>query len=134
MESEWKKTLERVIPGIVVIRVCNVRAFDGSGASFSYATGFVVDAKAGIILTNRHVVTPGPVKADAVFINKEEVDLRPIYRDPGAFEYPPAAAAATAAAAAAPRTRLTHPDPRTPPQSTTSGSTSSTLRPSSLWR
>jgi S1-C subfamily serine protease len=59
-----------------------VRAFDGDGASYSYATGFVVDAKAGIILTNRHVVAPGPVLADAIFVNKEEVALQAIYRDP----------------------------------------------------
>lgn len=82
----WKATLERVIPGIVVIRVCSTRAFDGGGASYSYATGFVVDIQRGIILTNRHVVTPGPVLADAVFINKEEVELFPIYRDPGGWQ------------------------------------------------
>ena len=52
----WQDTLERVIPAIVVIRVCSTRAFDGSGASYSYATGFVVDMQRGIILTNRHAV------------------------------------------------------------------------------
>lgn len=62
------------------IRLLSVRAFDGNGASFSVATGFVVDMERGIILTNRHVVTPGPVVADAIFLNKEEVDLVPIYR------------------------------------------------------
>ena len=35
------------------------RAFDTEGAGSSYATGFIVDKKRGIILTNRHVVTPG---------------------------------------------------------------------------
>ena len=72
--------MEAAIPAIVVIRVCAVRPFDGSGANFSYATGFVVDKELGIILTNRHVVTAGPVTADAVFLNKEEIDLVPIYR------------------------------------------------------
>ena len=46
------------------------------------ATGFVVDKKQGIILTNRHVVEPGPVTSTAVFLNNEEVALQPIYRDP----------------------------------------------------
>ncbi|KAL3672447.1 hypothetical protein V7S43_001746 [Phytophthora oleae] len=46
------------------------------------ATGFVVDMEHGLILTNRHVVTPGPVVADAIFLNKEEVDLIFVYRDP----------------------------------------------------
>ena len=58
------------------------------------ATGFVVDAERGLILTNRHVVTPGPVKAFAtVFLNREEVELEPVYRDPvhdfGFFRYDP---------------------------------------------
>ena len=35
-------------------------------------TGFVVDKKRGILLTNRHVVKPGPVVAEAVFLNREE--------------------------------------------------------------
>ena len=28
--EKWRQTLDRVIPGIVVIRVCFSRAFDGS--------------------------------------------------------------------------------------------------------
>jgi S1-C subfamily serine protease len=63
-------------------------------AGFSYATGFVVDLELGLILTNRHVVTTGPVTADAVLLNKEEVELQPIYSDPvhdfGFFRFDPA--------------------------------------------
>ncbi|RHY33997.1 hypothetical protein DYB32_001213 [Aphanomyces invadans] len=80
--GRWLASLEGAIPAIVIIRLMSVRAFDGDAASFSVATGFVVDKKRGLILTNRHVVTPGPVVADAIFVNKEEVDLVPIYRDP----------------------------------------------------
>lgn len=78
--KRWLASLDRCIRAIVSIRLLSVRAFDGNGASFSVATGFVVDQRRGIILTNRHVVTPGPVVADAIFLNKEEVDLVPIYR------------------------------------------------------
>jgi S1-C subfamily serine protease len=46
------------------------------------ATGFIVDVKRGIILTNRHVVSPGPIVASAILTNYEEIDLNPIYRDP----------------------------------------------------
>lgn len=46
------------------------------------ATGFIVDASKGIILTNRHVVSPAPIVAQAVLTNYEEVDLIPVYRDP----------------------------------------------------
>ncbi|CAH0474943.1 unnamed protein product [Peronospora belbahrii] len=91
--KRWQQSLEKCIRAIVSIRLLSVRAFDGNGASFSVATGFVVDMQRGLILTNRHVVTPGPVVADAIFLNKEEVDLVPVYRDPvhdfGFFRFDP---------------------------------------------
>lgn len=93
-EPAWSGTLERIATGVVSIRVDSTRAFDTEWNSSSQATGFVVDAKRGIILTNRHVVTPGPVVAEAIFLNNEEVVLKPIYRDPvhdfGFFRYDPA--------------------------------------------
>ncbi|KAG2529746.1 hypothetical protein JM16_001970 [Phytophthora kernoviae] len=91
--KRWLASLEKCMRAIVSIRLLSVRAFDGLGASFSVATGFVVDLERGLILTNRHVVTPGPVVADAIFLNKEEVDLVPVYRDPvhdfGFFRFDP---------------------------------------------
>jgi len=93
-DSAWNSTLERISSGVVSIRVDSTRAFDTEWNSSSQATGFVVDAENGIILTNRHVVTPGPVVAEAVFRNNEEVRLTPVYRDPvhdfGFFRYDPA--------------------------------------------
>lgn len=59
-----------------------MRSFDTNSASYSVATGFVVDKTKGFILTNRHVVTPSPVTAEAIFLDHEEVDLLPLYRDP----------------------------------------------------
>ncbi len=93
-ETAWTNTLERISSGVVSIRVDSTRAFDTEWNSSSQATGFVVDAERGLILTNRHVVTPGPVVAEAVFRNNEEVRLTPVYRDPvhdfGFFRYDPA--------------------------------------------
>lgn len=93
-EPEWAGTLERISSGVVSIRVDSTRAFDTEWNSSSQATGFVVDAELGLILTNRHVVTPGPVVAEAIFLNNEEVRLTPIYRDPvhdfGFYRYDPA--------------------------------------------
>ena len=93
-DTAWTETLERISSGIVSIRVDSTRAFDTEWNSSSQATGFVVDAERGLILTNRHVVTPGPVVAEAVFRNNEEVRLTPVYRDPvhdfGFFRYDPA--------------------------------------------
>tara|TARA_R110002096_G_scaffold64920_3_gene158054 strand:- start:42001 stop:44799 length:2799 start_codon:yes stop_codon:yes gene_type:complete len=93
-ESAWNATLERISSAVVSIRVDATRAFDTEWNTSSQATGFVVDAKRGIILTNRHVVTPGPVIAEAIFRNNEEVTLTPIYRDPvhdfGFYRFDPA--------------------------------------------
>ena len=89
----WAATLERIASSVVSINVDEVRAFDTDWNETAQATGFVVDAKRGIILTNRHVVTPGPVTAEAVFLDREVVQLHPIYRDPvhdfGFYQYDP---------------------------------------------
>ncbi len=92
-EPAWVGTIERISSGVVSIRVDSTRAFDTEWNSSTQATGFVVDTKRGLILTNRHVVTPGPVVAEAIFLNNEEVRLTAIYRDPvhdfGFFRYDP---------------------------------------------
>src|SRR5690606_27636660 len=92
-EVAWNRTLERIASGVVAIQVDSPRSFDTETNQSTQATGFVVDAEKGLILTNRHVVTPGPVKAQAIFVNQEEVDLYPVYRDPihdfGFFRYDP---------------------------------------------
>ncbi|GFS36906.1 DegP protease 7 [Actinidia rufa] len=81
--EDWRKALNNVVPAVVVLRTTACRAFDTESAGASYATGFVVDKRRGIILTNRHVVKPGPVVAEAMFVNREEIPVYPIYRDPG---------------------------------------------------
>ena len=80
--ANWAQTLERIASGVVTIQIDSTRAFDTEWNTSAQATGFVIDAKRGLILTNRHVVTPGPVTAQATFQNREEVQLYPVYRDP----------------------------------------------------
>ena len=91
--ADWAATLERIAGSVVSISIDQTRAFDTEWNASSQATGFVVDAERGLILTNRHVVTPGPVTAEATFLNREEVALQPVYRDPvhdfGIFRYDP---------------------------------------------
>jgi S1-C subfamily serine protease len=91
--TRWSRTLERISTGVVAIQIDAARAFDTEWNTSSQATGFVVDAARGLILTNRHVVTPGPVRATATFLNREEVALVPVYRDPvhdfGFYRYDP---------------------------------------------
>ncbi|KAI1874853.1 uncharacterized protein JN550_002282 [Neoarthrinium moseri] len=80
--AEWQATVEKVISNVVSIRFCQTCAFDTDAALTSEATGFVVDAEKGYILTNRHVVGSGPFWGYVVFDNHEEVDAYPVYRDP----------------------------------------------------
>lgn len=83
MESvEWQKTIEKVVKCVVAIQFSQVASFDTDPAFVSEATGFIVDAQRGIIMTNRHVVGSGPFTGYAVFDNHEETEVRPIYRDP----------------------------------------------------
>ncbi|KAL6960901.1 hypothetical protein U1Q18_038667 [Sarracenia purpurea var. burkii] len=93
--EDWRKALDKVVPAVVVLRATACRAFDTESAGSGYATGFVVDKRRGIILTNRHVVKPGPIVGEAMFLNREEIPVYPIYRDPvhdfGFFRYDPAA-------------------------------------------
>jgi len=92
-DATWTATLERIAQSVVAIEIDATRAFDTEWNTSSQATGFVVDAERGLILTNRHVVTPGPVTAEATFLNREEVQLYPVYRDPvhdfGLYRYDP---------------------------------------------
>ncbi|CCI41246.1 unnamed protein product [Albugo candida] len=91
--ANWKKTLQEVVPAIVTLKLNNPKWFDTETPGNGSATGFVVDANKGIILTNRHVVGAGLVDAEAVFQNNEEVVVRAMYRDPvhdfGFFQYNP---------------------------------------------
>lgn len=80
--AKWQDTISRVVKSVVSIHFAQVAPFDCDPALVSEATGFVVDAELGIILTNRHVVGPGPFVGYVVFDNHEECDVIPIYRDP----------------------------------------------------
>jgi hypothetical protein len=113
----WDQTLERIAMSVVTIEIDQTRAFDTDWNQSSQATGFVVDAERGLILTNRHVVTPGPVVATAVFQSREEVELHAVYRDPvhdfGLYRYDPAKLRFTHPAALPlyPKARASAPDP-----------------------
>ncbi|KAI0199237.1 Pro-apoptotic serine protease NMA111 [Astrocystis sublimbata] len=80
--AEWQATIENVVRCVVSIRFCQTCSFDTDPACASEATGFVVDAERGLIVTNRHVVGAGPFTGYVVFDNHEEADAYPVYRDP----------------------------------------------------
>jgi len=81
-EASWARTVSRVADSVVSLQLSQLRDFDDSRQGGSSATGFVVDAERGIVLTNRHVVGSGPMRLSATFQNQERVDAVPLYRDP----------------------------------------------------
>lgn len=91
--NDWQQTLDETVPGVVVLRINSPRSFDGQVSGYATATGFIVDAEKGLILTNRHVVTTAPVVAEAVLLDNEEVPIQALYRDPvhdfGFFQFDP---------------------------------------------
>ena len=76
--AEWQATIEKVVRNVVSIHFCQTCSFDTDTASSSEATGFVVDAEKGYILTNRHVVGAGPFWGYCIFDNHEEVSLNEV--------------------------------------------------------
>ena len=70
---EWQATIERVVKSVVSIHFCQTCSFDTDLSMSSQATGFVVDAERGYILTNRHVACAGPFWGYCIFDNHEEV-------------------------------------------------------------
>ncbi|KAJ5544494.1 hypothetical protein N7535_007107, partial [Penicillium sp. DV-2018c] len=91
---EWQATIEKVVKSAVSIHFCQTCSFDTELSMSSQATGFVVDAERGYILTNRHVVGSGPFWGYCIFDNHEECDVKPVYRDPvhdfGILKFDPA--------------------------------------------
>lgn len=81
-EAGWAKTVSLVADSVVSLQLSQLRSFDDTPQGNSSATGFVVDAERGIVLTNRHVVGSGPIRISATFQNQERVDVVPLYRDP----------------------------------------------------
>ena len=81
-EADWNRMISASLPAVVSIKVNRVRAFDTATAGTVQATGFVVDREAGYILTNRHVAGPGPIVAEAIFQNNEEVPLQVAAEEP----------------------------------------------------
>ncbi|MEM7257792.1 MAG: trypsin-like peptidase domain-containing protein, partial [Pseudomonadota bacterium] len=92
--AEWSAVIAGTVPSVVSLQISYVRDFVETSQGVSSATGFIVDAERGIILTNRHVVGSGPISMTATFQNLERIDVVPLYRDPvhdfGFLRYDPA--------------------------------------------
>ncbi|KAK4067372.1 hypothetical protein Purlil1_13868 [Purpureocillium lilacinum] len=84
---------ERIARNVVRLEVSFPASFDLQRQTSGNATGFVVDKALGLILTNRHVVGPGPFWGHAVFYDERVVRCYPRYYDPvhdfGFLQYDP---------------------------------------------
>ncbi|MBX2838178.1 MAG: trypsin-like peptidase domain-containing protein [Gammaproteobacteria bacterium] len=80
--DQWADVIAKAAESVVSLQLAHLRNFDDAEQGGSNATGFVVDAEMGIVLTNRHVVGSGPIRLSATFQNQERVDAVPLYRDP----------------------------------------------------
>ncbi|KAJ2781254.1 hypothetical protein GGI15_003270 [Coemansia interrupta] len=81
-DVSWNTIQERLRDSVVSIDLTQAFHFDTENAHCSNATGFVVDAELGIIVSNRHVMNPGPSYHKAKFFNNVEIFLQPRYYDP----------------------------------------------------
>jgi len=84
-DGSWQAVIDAAVPAIVALQVTAVRGFQDDTPGAHGGTGFVVDAKLGLLLTNRHVCTCGPERASASFVGcpaTEELRVTIAYLDP----------------------------------------------------
>ncbi|KAJ2771059.1 hypothetical protein IWQ57_002382 [Coemansia nantahalensis] len=90
----WDTLQDRLRNSIVSISSVVPMDFDTESRGGHNATGFIVDAEQGIVLSNRHVMAPGPSYHKGTFFNNQEIHLQPHYYDPvhdfSFFRYDPA--------------------------------------------
>mmetsp|Transcript_77663 Transcript_77663/g.186317 ORF Transcript_77663/g.186317 Transcript_77663/m.186317 type:complete len:1086 (-) Transcript_77663:243-3500(-) len=94
ISAEWADVIDQVKNAIVAIRVTAVRSYEDCAAGVWDGTGFVVslaNPKEALILTNRHIITTGPIRARATFYEHDDLPIWPVYRDPvhdfGLFQF-----------------------------------------------
>ncbi|KAJ2375353.1 hypothetical protein IW150_002598, partial [Coemansia sp. RSA 2607] len=81
-QDRWSHVFDLAFKSVVHITT-NVHVnFDTHTGGQTTATGFVVDAENGIILSNRYVMTCAPATHRVRFENTESVRLMPWYYDP----------------------------------------------------
>lgn len=68
----WEEVKNKYSAGVVAIEMYYPRSFGNASSGQGVASGFVVDKERGIILTNKHVVTDGPIRATAHFLRNEQ--------------------------------------------------------------
>ena len=80
-EAKWTKVVEKASKSIVQLKSLVARPFDGGSMGVAIATGFVVDKRLGLILSNRHVVGLGPSRFEVNLVN-DTIEAEQLYVDP----------------------------------------------------
>ncbi|KAJ1733437.1 hypothetical protein LPJ61_001561 [Coemansia biformis] len=92
--ASWSTLQERLRASVLSISSVIAMPFDTDRSGAHSATGFIVDTEKCIVLSNRHVMGPGPSYHKGTFFDNVEVHLQPLYYDPehdfSFFRYDPA--------------------------------------------
>ena len=81
-DDPWNGSLNHVMDGVITLHSAAPFSFNQSRKSYGQGSGFIVDER-GIILTSRHVLSEGPMYAEAVFQSgARQCAIVPIYHDP----------------------------------------------------
>ena len=82
-DSAWKASMDLAMQAIVTIQRAAPFSFGNDSKGHREGTGFIVDIDHGIILTNREILSEGPMNARATFhLGTREGVIVPLLIDP----------------------------------------------------
>ena len=81
-EHNWNKQIKDFKPMVVNIETSSEIVFETEAKGTSFATGFIIDAKRGIIATNRHVTGSSPSYVKINFYDGSFTEARVLYYNP----------------------------------------------------
>ena len=79
---DWTEDIARYKPSVVNIERSAEVVFEAERQGTTYATGFIIDADAGIIATNRHVTGTSPSIVKVNFYDGSFTEAQVLYYDP----------------------------------------------------
>lgn len=79
--SNWAHKIERLKPTVVNLEVSTQVNLGLDDPGTSYGTGFIVDAKRGIIATNRHITSTSPAHIKITFVDGSSTEGKILFYD-----------------------------------------------------
>lgn len=77
----WGEKIERLKPSVVNLEVVSQVGLETYTPGSWYGTGFIVDAKKGIVATNQHIASVSPVQIKINFIDGSSTSGKVLYYD-----------------------------------------------------